>query len=299
MSLERISIENPWIAGVNEARRRLPAWAVLVAGGFAAGAVGWLAQDVAPLAMTALSDRLPGALGEQASVALLYVIVFLPLWLVAATGGLAEGRDVWRTEHQPARAIAAGLLVGVGGFIVAVGVANAAGAIGAGPNGGGGGLGPALGLLVFGYQAGAEEALFRGWMQPVLCARLGPRAGVVIVAIVFGVLHLVGAPHGPLCMLNLMLAGLMFGLLALRSGGLWAAFFAHAGWNWTESCGFGLDPNPGLGPFGALTDLELVGNPLWSGGADAMNGSLALTIVLAAVVLALVALRPPATPSDL
>jgi serine/threonine-protein phosphatase Stp1 len=228
-------------------------------------------------------------------VALLYGLVFLPLWLAAGLGGLAEGRTVWRTERRATLAGAAGLLIALGGFALAVGVAATAGAVrvGAGEDGAArGAAGAILGLLVFGYQAGAEEVLFRGWMQPVLCTRFGPWAGLAAAAAVFGLLHLVGAPHAPLAIVNLMLAGLMFGLLALRSGGLWAAFCAHAGWNWIEACGLGLDPNPGVGPFGALVDLDLVGRSLWSGGGDGLNGSLALTLVLAAIVGGLVALRP-------
>jgi hypothetical protein len=81
------------------------------------------------------------------------------------------------------------------------------------------------------------------------------------------------------------------GLLALRTGGLWAAFAAHGVWNWTESCGVGLDPNPGVGAFGALIDLDLAGPALWSGGEDGLNGSLALTLVLGVIVTVLIALR--------
>lgn len=292
-SLQRLAFDNPWIASVGGARRAAPAWLVLLAGALSAGSVGGLARALGPHVPAAVSARLPGAVGEMLGVALLYVLVFLPLWLAAGVGGLAEGRTVWRAERHAARAGAAGLLLALGGFAAAVGIATAAGAVRVGAGGTTGAAGVALGLLVFGYQAGAEEVLFRGWMQPVLCARVGPWTGLVTVAAAFGLLHLVGAPHGPLAIVNLMLAGLMFGLLALRSGGLWAAFCAHAGWNWIEACGLGLDPNPGLGPFGALADLDLVGGPLWSGGADGLNGSLALTLVLTALVGGLLALRPP------
>jgi membrane protease YdiL (CAAX protease family) len=291
-AVEQISFDNPWIVGVDGARRAAPAWLVLLAGCAGAAAVGWLSQALGPALMPAITARVPGPAGARLGVALLYGLVFLPLWAVAAVGGRLEGRAVWRAERRPGLAAAAGLSLGVGGFLLAVGLAAAAGVVSR-PAGAFGELaGPLFGLLVFAYQAGAEELVFRGWMQPVLCARLGPGVGLTVVAVAFGLLHLVGAPHGPLALVNLVLAGFVFGLLALRSGGLWAAFCAHAGWNWTESCGLGLDPNPGVGPLGALADFDLAGRPLWSGGQDAMNGSLALTLVLGAIVAGLVALRP-------
>jgi serine/threonine protein phosphatase PrpC/membrane protease YdiL (CAAX protease family) len=293
-SLQRLTFDNPWIADVGGARRAAPAWLVLLAGVLSAASVGGLARAVGPQVGSALFDRLSGPRAAMLGPALLYGLAFLPLWLTAGLGGLAEGRVVWRAERRPVRAGAAGLLLALGALAATVGLAAAAGAVRLGGVGSTAGVaGVALGLLVFGYQAGAEEVLFRGWMQPVLCARFGPWAGLVTVSAVFGLLHLVGAPHGPLAIVNLMLGGLMFGLLALRSGGLWTAFCAHAGWNWIEACGLGLDPNPGLGPFGALVDLDLAGRPLWSGGADALNGSLALTVLLTAVVGGLLALRSP------
>ena len=97
--------------------------------------------------------------------------------------------------------------------------------------------------------------------------------------------------------MNLTLGGVLFGLLAWRSGGLGASIAAHAGWNWAETILFGLDPNPGTGGFGAIHDLDLVGAMRWGGSTEGLNASLAMTIVLAALILPLAAtlVRPAAT----
>lgn len=287
--LQRLTFDNPWIAEVDRARRALPAWLVLVAALAAAGSVNAVAGLAGPAAATVAEAPILGGLGPLAGVALLYALAFLPLWLVALVGGRIEGRRVWRSERRPVLAAAAGALLGLAGFGAALTLAGAAGVVHPGATGAA--AGALAGLLVFAYQAGAEEVLFRGWMQPVLCARFGPWVGLVVVATVFGVMHLVGTPRGPVAVINLMLGGLMFGLLALRTGGLWAAFAAHGAWNWTETCAVGLDPNPGVGAFGALIDLDLTGPALWSGGRDGLNGSLALTLVLGVIVTALIVLR--------
>jgi membrane protease YdiL (CAAX protease family) len=280
----RVGFDNPWIVGVDQASRALPAWFVLLAGLAAAAAVVGLARALSPWTRQ-VSARAPEGLGDVLAVALLYAAMYLPLFVASALGGRLEGRRVWRIETHPGRAAAGGLALGAGGLCVAVATAAAAGSVQPGQGASGAGVlaGPLVGLFFFAWQSAGEEYLFRGWMQPVLCARLGPAVGLVTTATAFSLLHLLAGAHRPVAVLNLILGGLMFGLIALRSGGLICAIAAHGAWNWTEACGLGLAPNPGVGPFGTLLDLDLVGRPLWSGGSDALNGSLATTLVLVAV----------------
>ena len=143
------------------------------------------------------------------------------------------------------------------------------------------------GIALIALQVGAEEALFRGWLQPVLGARWGAWAGLAGSSVAFTLAHFIGARWGALATLNLLLSGAVFGLLAYRTGGLWAPFLAHFGWNAVEACGVGLEPNPGVGVFGAAIDLDAVGPALWTGGGDRLNGSLATTLVLLALALGL------------
>jgi hypothetical protein len=79
----------------------------------------------------------------------------------------------------------------------------------------------------------------------------------------------------------------VFGLLAMRTGGLWAPFAAHWAWNWGEQSVAGATPNPGIDSLGALFDLDLSGPALLSGGADALNGAISTTVVLGILALGL------------
>ena len=288
MPLRRLTFDNPWIAAVDAAPRAARGRLVLAGGvliSIGALVVGRYAGEHLSQTISA------GPMGPWSAIlgqAAFYACVFAPLWLAALAGGALEGRSVWRTESLPWLAGAAGVALGALGFAAAVGLAMASGAVfpAAAPQAAVAG-GVVAGAAIVAFQAGGEEVFFRGWMQPVLCARLGPWVGLGLTAALFMGEHLLGGARGPLAMLNLLLGGLLFGLLALRTGGLWAAFGAHWAWNWTESCGFGLDPNPGVGPTGALVDLDLGGPALWSGGGDGMNGSPAATVVLGVLVLAL------------
>ena len=84
----------------------------------------------------------------------------------------------------------------------------------------------------------------------------------------------IAGAHGALAVANLFLGGVLFGLLAIRTGNLYAAAAAHFAWNWTESGVFGLSEQP----TGSLFRFAFTGTPLWNGGADAMNGSLAMSL---------------------
>ena len=91
----------------------------------------------------------------------------------------------------------------------------------------GSGVGVVLIFLVVGIGAPiAEELFFRGLFQGAAQRRFGAWPGLLLVAAVFGATHL-----QPLQFPGLFLAGLVFGLLAWRSGRLGPAICAHIGFN--------------------------------------------------------------------
>lgn len=293
MGLRRLTFENPWVAAVDRASRPGRSWVVLGLGVLVCAVAILGGRALGELVSTMIAANASGSWAEVLRQALFYVCVFLPLWLAALIGGAGEGRVVWRKEPRALLAIPMGLAIGGLGFGLALALAAAFGVVVGGTAPQAATVGGILaGAVIVAFQAGGEEIFFRGWVQPVLCARFGPWIGLLVTAAMFTGLHLVVGARTPLAVLNLMLGGLLFGLLALRTGGLWAAFSAHWAWNWTESGVLGLDPNPGVAPTGALVDLDLAGRPIWSGGADGMNGSLAATGVLLLLVLAVMAAAP-------
>ena len=150
-----------------------------------------------------------------------------------------------------------------------------------------------MGLGITLMQVLAEEALFRGWLLSALQDRLGPYLAIAGSAVAFSIFHLVGGELSPISMANLLLGGLWFGLLAERTGGIVAPFAAHFGWNVAEDMGFGLVPNPGVGEFGALSDHDMVGGPLWGGTEDGLNDSIAMTLALTALIIPLLPVFAP------
>jgi membrane protease YdiL (CAAX protease family) len=255
--------------------------AVLLCAGFVFFGPG-LAEGLIPL--------LPAGQAENyALVETLFVtVIFGGMIVVALVAGRLMQVNALRMGTRPPLALAIGAAVGAAGLLAATGYAALSGVLAVGQGGGAGAAMILWGLAIIGVQAGAEEIYFRGWLQPVLQRAWGGTTAVLLTAVAFAGLHVMGGARAPISLLNLFLGGVMFGLLALRGQGIAASLGAHIAWNATEQLVVGLDPNPGTGSFGAAIDYELVGHALWGGSEEGLNASIGMTFALLAIVVPLV-----------
>jgi membrane protease YdiL (CAAX protease family) len=270
---------NSTTVGQRAPRSALFSWILMIVGLAAALALLRGGQE--------LSARLPVD-SLAAAILLFYIALFLPLALLSLVLGRLEGRPVMRAGVRPLRWGAIGLAVGVGGLAITAGYVWLNGTLRVAPPGE-----PvpswflAMGLAITVLQVGAEEMLFRGWLLSALELRLGPALAVVVSALAFSAFHLLGGASALLSLANLMLGGIWFALLAQRSGGILAPFLAHYGWNVAEDIGLGLVPNPGAGEFGSVADHDMVGVALWGGSQEGLNASIAMSVVLVALIVPL------------
>jgi membrane protease YdiL (CAAX protease family) len=254
-------------------------WAVIAVGlGAAAGAIKGGEALAGAVTFTSLA---------AANVAF-YTLLFAPLIVLGLLLGFVERRRVLRAGTTPGRWGLLGLATGAGGLGTCVLYVWLHGGLQPEAN-------PPVphGFIALGFAIAlmgvlAEELLFRGWLQPALEDRVGPQWAVLLSAVAFSAFHLwAGGASDAISLANLLLGGLWFGLLAQRSGGLVAPIAAHLGWNVAEDIGFGLVPNPGVGELGALSNHQMVGAAIWGGSEEGINASIAMTLVLAALVIPL------------
>lgn len=215
------------------------------------------------------------------------VVIFGSLLLFAIVGGALTRINPLKVGRRPFQSLSIGLAIGLGGVIAAAALAWIAGALGPMAD-----VEQPLTLLLWGtavifLQTTSEEVYFRGWLQPVLAARWGKTTAVVVAALAFSALHVMGGVRSPTSLVNLFLGGLLFGFLAAYKGGLTAAIGAHFAWNASEQLLFGLDPNPGVGSFGSLMDLDLAGAAAWGGSDEGLNASVGMTVALLALLVPL------------
>lgn len=258
--------------------------------------------------------RIPRAEDVRALIAILIVLggtigiifwsgplldpLFSPAWLdvpmrvlmiLTALIGALLLRQPMTAGTGPAALLLTALPVGCCGVAAAIAIEWLAGFAVPGAAGGavaGGAF--LLGTLIFVIRVASEEVLLRGLLQPVLTRAWGPAAGIIVSALVFTLIHVAGGWRDLVSLANITLAGIWFGLLAYRTGGILAPTLAHFGWNWTEEMLLGATPNPGIGAFGSAIDVDLVGPAIWGGSVDGLNASLVTSLVLALIILPLV-----------
>ncbi len=257
----------------------------------------WGLQDLAVRLMRML--RLDQKLSLAWQSGLVTVVLFGALIGAACLWGVLAKEPVLRPGRSPLKAGGMGLAMGLAGLLTATGYAALAGSlhwtvIYSNP--------PFLliltGSLLTLFQCAGEEIYFRGWVQSMLVRGWGPWPGLVVTSLLFAGLHVFAGVRAPLSMVNVFLAGLLFGLLAIRTGGLAAPIAAHFAWDWAEGILLGLYPNPGVDVWSSFWNMDLIGSPLWGGSAEGMNGSLGVTFVLLALCtpLAWGLIRPAPEP---
>lgn len=133
--------------------------------------------------------------------------------------------------------------------------------------------------------AAGEEIVLRGYPLRVVLDRWGRWPALAFTSATFSLLHGANPNVGRLAFLNIALAGVLLGLVCLRTGDLWWATGVHTGWN--LATGFLADlPVSGLELVDApLIDVTGAGTALVTGGDFGLEGGLAATIALVLAIL--------------
>jgi hypothetical protein len=96
-------------------------------------------------------------------------------------------------------------------------------------------------------------------------------------------------PHvSALAKVNILLAGLLLGLVFVQTGRVWMPWMLHFSWNVCEGMLLGL-PVSGLA-IPSLFRLRLVGTDLMTGGAFGLEGSLWNTVALSAILFVMLSI---------
>jgi uncharacterized protein len=204
-----------------------------------ANAVGLALLNQAALVVPLVAIA-PWLVGERnpfeappAAFALLGVIACLQAGLVVGGGLLGWSRVSLRSLGWHTDEWGADVARGTVGFVLVAGVVfGTRAAIGGGAAVSEAweslvGYSPAqriLFLLIGVVAAFGEESIFRGYLQPSLIKRMGVTGGVLVTAAFFSVYHL---QFAPLRLLDLLLIGLVYGVLRGRDRSLFAPAIAH------------------------------------------------------------------------
>ena len=134
-------------------------------------------------------------------------------------------------------------------------------------------------FLMFVFVGIGEETGFRGYAMGTLRQTENPWLICVLPAFLFGIAHSTNANFSALGCVNIILAGLLFGVMAYKTGRLWLGIGFHIAWNFFQGCVFGFEVS-GIRTPSVITTVPS-GPALLNGGAFGLEGSIVTTAVLA------------------
>lgn len=138
-----------------------------------------------------------------------------------------------------------------------------------------------LGLFPFWLlQGGTEEVATRGWLLTRMAARTNLPLAIVISSSLFGILHMGNAGVTFLSVLNIILDGVLAGLLFIYTDSIWLVVAQHGTWNYVQGNLLGFQVS-GTGADASIFSFTMGSGPDWlTGGAFGAEGSIITTLVL-------------------
>jgi len=120
-------------------------------------------------------------------------------------------------------------------------------------------------LLALLVAALAEEVAFRGFAFRRLIKATGPITATILMAILFGLVHIANPNATAIGLLIAMLAGVVLSIAWLRTHGLWLSWGLHFAWNASMGILFGL-PVGGINEFSTVVQTDAYGRRWLTGG---------------------------------
>lgn len=138
-----------------------------------------------------------------------------------------------------------------------------------------------LGLFPFWLlQGGTEEVATRGWLLTRIAARTNLPLAIAISSSLFGILHLGNSGVTVLSVLNIVLDGVLAGLLLIYTDSIWLVVAQHGTWNYVQGNLLGFQVS-GTGADASIFSFTMGSGPDWlTGGEFGAEGSIITTLVL-------------------
>ena len=138
-----------------------------------------------------------------------------------------------------------------------------------------------LGLFPFWlFQGGTEEVATRGWLLTRIAARTNLPLAIAISSSLFGILHLGNAGVTFISLLNIVLDGVLAGLLLIYTDSIWLVVAQHGTWNYVQGNLLGFQVS-GTGADASIFSFTMGSGPDWlTGGEFGAEGSIITTLVL-------------------
>lgn len=125
-----------------------------------------------------------------------------------------------------------------------------------------------------------EEFTFRGYLQATLASGIGFWPAAILLAIIFGAIHLGNSGEAAIGALSAGSFGFLAAFTLWRTGNIWFAIGMHTAWDWGETYFYSVADSGNLAQ-GHLLNSSLHGPNWLAGGSVGPEGSVFMFLVLA------------------
>jgi membrane protease YdiL (CAAX protease family) len=136
-------------------------------------------------------------------------------------------------------------------------------------------------MLAVGF---AEETLSRGGMMTALRTTGLKPLIFFFPAVIFSLLHFANPGFNVLAGINILLGGIVFGYMFVRTGSLWMSIGYHFMWNFAMGSVWGMSVS-GLEGAGSIVQTSTQAPVLLSGGAFGPESGLVVSVVLVLIIV--------------
>lgn len=140
-----------------------------------------------------------------------------------------------------------------------------------------------IGLALFILVGIKEELLTRGYCITALNQMKKPWLSIILSSVIFSSMHLLNPNVKPLGLLNIVLIGVLFGYMFVKTNNLWMPIGYHIAWNYFQGCIYGFNVS-GLNIKG-LFSMNVLKDNVLTGGAFGPEAGILTTLVIATGML--------------
>lgn len=150
-----------------------------------------------------------------------------------------------------------------------------------------------ISIILIGWliQGATEEIVTRGWLMNVLGARYNITVGLILSSVFFALIHSENPGINYVAMLNIVLVGILLGLIVINTGSLWVACGIHSAWNFAQGNIFGFQVSGNDVGVGSIVDLNLVGNEFITGGQFGPEAGMVCSFIILVLIVIVLFLR--------
>ncbi|NRD78981.1 CPBP family intramembrane metalloprotease [Bacillus sp. BRMEA1] len=141
-----------------------------------------------------------------------------------------------------------------------------------------------VGFILMFFVGFTEEFMFRGYILQTLLENRPKWEAIIVSSLIFGAIHISNDNANTIGIINVMLGGLLFSLMYIKTGSIWLGVGFHFMWDFAISYLYGF-ADSGNVTSGFLKSIPVKAQQLFNGGAFGAEGGLVFSLGVLTLII--------------